>query len=70
MKLNGGFPPIKKDKVKKIKKTIKNKNKKKTRFSITNISNVKIQDILAKVKVKKEEDVIINEDPIDTIDSL
>ena len=74
MELNGGFPPIKKEKgviVKKIKSTAKKeKISKKTRFSTTNISNVKIQDILAFVKVKKNEDKIINEDNIDTIDSL
>lgn len=69
MNQNGGFPPIKKNNIKKKIKDIK-KNKKKYRFSTTNVSNVKLQDILSFVKIKKEEKNIIKDELIDTIDSL
>jgi hypothetical protein len=46
MNLNGGFPPINKNKI-----IEKKKGKKKSRFSTTNISNVKIEDILSYIKM-------------------
>jgi len=72
MNQNGGFPPIKKNIKKKIKASKKNNknNKKKYRFSTANKSNVKLQDILSFVKIKKEEKNIIKDELIDTIDSL
>lgn len=74
MNQNGGFPPIKKDnikkKVKNSKKNNQKNNQKKYRFSTTNVSNVKLQDILSFVKIKKEEKNIIKDELIDTIDSL
>tara|TARA_B100000768_G_C11279559_1_gene377755 strand:- start:1336 stop:1557 length:222 start_codon:yes stop_codon:yes gene_type:complete len=73
MNLNGGFPPINKNKIIEKKKKGKNNNniiKKKLRFSTTNISNVKIQDILSYIKIKNKEKDIINKENIDTIESL
>ena len=54
----GGFPPIKKDKEKKIKKKIKKTNNtkkslKKSRCSSTKIDNVNLKDILSLVKKPK-----------------
>ena len=71
----GGFPPIKKNKEKKIKKKIKeniNKKKslKKTRFSSTKIDNVNLKDILSFVKIKKVSEDIINNEEVETITSL
>jgi len=71
----GGFPPIKKDKEKKIKKKIKKTNNtkkslKKSRFSSTKIDNVNLKDILSLVKIKKVSEDIIKNEEIETIISL
>tara|TARA_B110000977_G_C11089682_1_gene496225 strand:- start:1993 stop:2190 length:198 start_codon:yes stop_codon:yes gene_type:complete len=65
MNLNGGFPPINKNKI-----IEKKKGKKKSRFSTTNISNVKIEDILSYIKIKNKKEDILNKENIDTIESL
>lgn len=71
----GGFPPIKKNKEKKIKKKIKKSNKekkslKKTRFSSTKVDNVNLKDILSFVKIKKVSDDIIANEELETVTSL
>ena len=58
--MNGGFPPIKKNKKKNIKKKVKtgtdkkDEKVKKLRFASTDYENIDIKDILSIVKKKKE----------------
>lgn len=73
--MNGGFPPIKKENIKKLpKKNINkfdsDKSDKIKRFSSNDINNVNLKDILSFVKIKKTEDKIINNEILETVTSL
>lgn len=72
--MNGGFPPIKNKNIKKeiIKKNKKTKkDKKKVRFVSSKIENIQIKDILTITNKKKEKVKIIDEiKQINTVDSI
>lgn len=75
MDIKGGFPPINKNKMpKKTRAIIDNKKNEKTlkksRFTTTKIDNVNINDILSFVKIKKEDNDIINNDNIEVVSSI
>lgn len=75
MDIKGGFPPINKNKIsKKTRTTIENNNNnkklKKSRFSTTKIDNVNINDILSFVKIKKEDNEIIEKENIDIVTDI
>tara|TARA_B110000908_G_C10124975_1_gene389424 strand:- start:748 stop:945 length:198 start_codon:yes stop_codon:yes gene_type:complete len=65
--MNGGYPPIKKTH---FKKKVNNKNLKKFKFSTINVDNVSLKDILSLVKIKKTSEKIINDEEIETVNSI
>jgi len=71
--MNGGFPPINQNKIKKkTKNNIKKKNKKKVRFVSNKFDNVEISDILLFIKNNKnnKNNIIKELKEIETVTSI